>query len=169
MLRPQVCMDRFRQALEECSHGDLGFAGDPFTWRNCNHTCAHYIREWLDRDVADDAWRTHFLNFTVKNGDPQHSDHRPVILTVKEEAVCSRGRSGPAFHFEARWVKEENCVVIVENAWKLSMNTGMGVVADAVRGVANDIWDWSRNVLGDLEKRIKRAKCELDACRRYYS
>ena len=63
-------------------------------------------------------------------------------------------------------MEEENCVVIVENAWKLSMNTGTGVVADAVRGVANDIWDWSRNVLGDLEKRIKRAKRELDACRR---
>ena len=36
--RPQVCMDRFRQVLEECSLGDLGFAGDPFTWRNCSVT-----------------------------------------------------------------------------------------------------------------------------------
>ena len=56
--------------------------------------------------------------------------------------------------------------MIVENAWKLSMYTGSGVVADAVRGVAADLWDWSRNILGDLEKRIKYVKRQLEACRR---
>jgi hypothetical protein len=55
---------------------------------------------------------------------------------------------------------------IVENAWRLSMNTGTGVVSDAVRGVASHLWDWSRNILGDLEKRIKHVKRELEACRR---
>ena len=49
-------MDRFREALEECSLDDLGFAGDPFTWRNNSHTDAQYIRERLDRAVADGAW-----------------------------------------------------------------------------------------------------------------
>ena len=31
VVRPQICMDRFREVLEECSLDDLGFAGDPFT------------------------------------------------------------------------------------------------------------------------------------------
>ena len=30
--RPQVCMDRFREALEACGLVDLGFTGDIFTW-----------------------------------------------------------------------------------------------------------------------------------------
>ncbi|PUZ46701.1 hypothetical protein GQ55_7G103600 [Panicum hallii var. hallii] len=115
MPRPQVCMDQFRQALEECSLVDLGFAA-----------------------VADVAWRALFPNFSVRNGDPRHSDHRPVIVIVEEEM----------------------------NAWRLSMNTGTGVVSDAVRGVASDLWDWSRNILGDLEKRIKHVKRELEGCRR---
>jgi len=159
-------MDRFRQALEDCLLEDLGFSGDPFTWRRSSHTCAHYVRERLDRAVADVEWRTHFPNFTLRNGDPRHSDHRPVILTVEDVVVGSRGRSTPAFRFEAGWVQEENCSAIVENAWKLSMHTGSGVVADAVRGVAADLWDWSRNILGDLEKRIKYVKRQLEASRR---
>lgn len=32
-----------------------------------------------------------------------------------------------------------------------------GTVVDAVKEVAADLWDWSRNILGDLEKRIKKA------------
>lgn len=36
----------------------------------------------------------------------------------------------------------------------------------AVRKVAFELWDWSKNVLGDLEKRIKRARKDLEACQR---
>jgi hypothetical protein len=31
--RPQICMDRFRDALLYCNLNDLGFEGDIFTWR----------------------------------------------------------------------------------------------------------------------------------------
>jgi hypothetical protein len=37
-------------------------------------------------------------------------------------------------------------------------------VAGAVKGVLGDLSVWSRNVLGDLEKRISRAKRELEKC-----
>uniref|UniRef100_A0A0D9WB52 Uncharacterized protein n=1 Tax=Leersia perrieri TaxID=77586 RepID=A0A0D9WB52_9ORYZ len=43
---------------------------------------------------------------------------------------------------------------------------GTGWVSDAVRDVAGDLWDWSKNILGDLEKRIKAAKKSLEVCRR---
>jgi hypothetical protein len=39
-------------------------------------------------------------------------------------------------------------------------------VAGAVKGVLGDLSVWSRNVLGDLEKRISRAKRELEKCRK---
>jgi len=32
--------------------------------------------------------------------------------------------------------------------------------------VSTDLWDWSKNNLGDLEKRIKRARRDLEACRK---
>lgn len=32
--RAQGCMEAFRRCLEHCEREDLGFVGDPFTWRN---------------------------------------------------------------------------------------------------------------------------------------
>ena len=70
--KPQRCMDRFREALEDCSLADLGFVGDPFTWRNNSHTSDNYIRERLDRAMADADWSQRFPGYRVINGDPRH-------------------------------------------------------------------------------------------------
>lgn len=101
------------------------------------------------------------------NGQPHHSDHRPVVVMTETEGDDDRGRSGPSpFRFEAGWVHEETCEAIVENAWKLSMNVRRGSVENAVQDVAADLWDWKCNVLGDLEKRIQRARKALESCRK---
>ena len=78
--RSQGCMDRFREALEHCELADLGFEGDPFTWRNNNHSSDLYIRERLDRAVANKDWTSRFPLYHIINGEPRHSDHRPVIV-----------------------------------------------------------------------------------------
>lgn len=41
--KPQVYMEKFREALDECSLDDLGFLGDMFTWRNDSHTSKHIL------------------------------------------------------------------------------------------------------------------------------
>jgi hypothetical protein len=63
--RPQACMDRFKAALEDCELHDLGFVGDVFTWRNKQFREEDYIRERLDRAVANDEWRCRFPLFHV--------------------------------------------------------------------------------------------------------
>jgi hypothetical protein len=81
------------------------------------------------------------------------------------EEVRTRGRSGAcAFCFEAGWVQEEHCKTIVNSAWNLTMDVRAGSVVDAVREVGAELWNWSRNVLGDLEKSIERAKKSLEEC-----
>lgn len=47
--RPESCMEKFRQALEDCELQDIGFVGDAFTWRNHHHVAASYTKERLDR------------------------------------------------------------------------------------------------------------------------
>jgi hypothetical protein len=70
------------------------------------------------------------------------------------------------FQFEASWVKEDACAGVVSDAWAVGEVRGEGRVADRIRNVAGSLYSWSVNVLGDLEKRMKKIKKELESCRR---
>jgi hypothetical protein len=77
------------------------------------------------------------------------------------------GRRGPlAFYFEASWVEEDECATIVENAWRTSMVARGDDVGGAVLNVARELGEWGRNVLGGLEKNIKKTRKALEECRR---
>jgi hypothetical protein len=162
--RSQACMDRFKQALEVCELHDLGFEGDVFTWRNKQQSGNTHIRERLDRAVANFEWLERFPLVHVKNGDPYHSDHRPVVITTKEELLVRRPNDHPSFKFEASWLQEEGFRRVVEEGWESMENTES--LSAKVKGVAASLQDWNRNVLGDLEKRLRKAKKELEKWRR---
>ena len=164
--RPQAQMDRFKVALEFCDQHDLGFTGDPFTWRNHSHDATKYIRERLDRAVATDSWCTRFPGFKVTNDNPRHSDHRPVVVATDDDN-SNRGVAGPRpFRSEAKWMEEDGCDTIVENAWLCETQGRGGDVVSGLKGVANDLQDWSKNTLGNLDKRIARLKKDLESSRR---
>lgn len=63
-------------------------------------------------------------------------------------------------------MKEEACVGVVSEAWELGGARGEGSVAERLRSVAGSLHSWSVNMLGDLEKRMKKLKKELEKCRR---
>jgi hypothetical protein len=86
--RLQSYMDGFRNSLQVCELADLGFEGDPFTWRNHSKNVGTYICERLDRATATTEWCAMFPNFRVVHGDPYHSDHRPVIVHLEEGDVA---------------------------------------------------------------------------------
>jgi exonuclease III/phage terminase Nu1 subunit (DNA packaging protein) len=165
--RPQICMDRFRDALLFCNLNDLGFEGDIFTWRNNNHRVEGYIRERLDRAVANPSWRARFPCYKVVNGCPEHSDHRPVIISVN--GARRGGWKGGGLQnkrFEARWLLEEDCDTIVNNAWDVAKIKGCKNTADLLKSVSGELHTWSREVLGDMQKRVKKLKTELEDCRK---
>lgn len=163
--RHQSLMDRFRVVLDECGMDDLGFKGDTFTWRNHSHRRERYIRERLDRAVANVAWRSLFPLVEVINGDPRHLDHRPVMIRLDGGATPSDGAPPRNnFKFEARWLQEDGCADLVQKAWLEAFDTGAVNVSEGLGEVAGVLADWNRNVLGDLEKRIKKMKKELGAC-----
>jgi hypothetical protein len=63
-------MDQFRNALDECGLTDLGYSDDTFTWCNHSHCEGGYIRERLDRAVANLEWHSLFPTFEVLNEEP---------------------------------------------------------------------------------------------------
>lgn len=61
---------------------------------------------------------------------------------------------------------EEKCAEVVGDAWKAATEGSEATVLDALRSVAGGLMYWSKNVLSDLEKRVKKVKKELEANRR---
>jgi hypothetical protein len=114
--------------------------------------------------VGNVEWAEKFPNFRVVNGDPRHSDHRPVIVDLEAEHGSSGGEY--KFRFEASWMHEAECSKIIENAWKESVEEGSQKVAEAMKRVAGSLESWSREVVGDLEKKLKKTRKELESCRR---
>jgi exonuclease III len=138
--KPQAQMDKFKSALEDCGLEDLGYVGDTFTWRNHAHAADRYIRERLDRAVASESWKLRFPAYKVINGEPRHSDHRPIIVDTQGARCVRRSSarsSGP--RFEARWLQEEGCKEIVENAWAREIGTNGREVSRALKGVLGDL------------------------------
>jgi hypothetical protein len=83
--RSQRSMDVFREALEECGVEDLGYEGDMFTWRNNQFTGGSFIRERLDRAVANTEWRALFPEAQVVNGESgTHVIRITVLLSSKQ-------------------------------------------------------------------------------------
>uniref|UniRef100_A0A453A1Z5 Reverse transcriptase domain-containing protein n=3 Tax=Aegilops tauschii subsp. strangulata TaxID=200361 RepID=A0A453A1Z5_AEGTS len=163
--RPQHYLDGFREALQICELGDIGFEGDIFTWRNHSKELRTYICERLDRATSNEEWCEQFPAYTVVNGPPRHSDHRPII--VDTEGPDKEWRRGDGrFRFEARWLQEEGCEEVVRAAWERSREMGDATVAVALQKVAGDISTWSKDVVGELEGRLKRVKKELEGCMR---
>jgi hypothetical protein len=165
--RAKTCMERFRKVLEDCDLHDLGYTGDPFTWHNHHHLAASYIKERLDRAVANNTWQRKFPLVKVKNGDPRHSDHRPVIVDVGERDDIYRGSPMEIMQkFEARWLEEEECQTKVQQAWAASIQKGGNSMIQIQGEILKELWVWDREVLGELQKRVRKAKKELEICRR---
>jgi hypothetical protein len=162
--RPQSCMDSFRNTLQFCELADLGFEGDLYTWRNHSKNVETYMSERLDRATASSEWCALYPNFRVVHGDTYHSDHRPIIVYLDEEAISSTCIAKGPFRFEARWLQEEGCDEVIEKAWKDGWDRGGQNVLDALRSVANHLQSWDENVVGDLGRRLKTAKKELNKC-----
>jgi hypothetical protein len=99
--------------------------GDAFTWRNHHHRVEGYIKERLDRAVANVEWRNPYPLMCVVNGDPLHSDHRPLIVECGERAPILYGwRRDDSIKFEAKWLEEEDCFEHVGGAWREALETG---------------------------------------------
>jgi exonuclease III len=164
--QPLVCMDNFKDALHACDLVDIGFEGDPFTWRNNSKVAKTYICERLDRATANTEWCTLFPSFRVVNGEHFHSDHRPVIVYLEDDGMRQRPNKKGPFRFEARWLQEEGCDGIVEKAWKDGWDGGVLNVSEALKSVASNLQGWDETVVGDISRRIKETKKELEQCLR---
>ncbi|XP_035547413.1 uncharacterized protein LOC118348929 [Juglans regia] len=109
-------MEKFRNALDDGGLRDLRWKGIKYTWSN-GHGDETFIKERLDRAVANIEWRIGFDEVQVETVLAWCSDHLPILLS------CSRGwkdnrRYKRFFRYEMCWDKDEDCGKVIERAWK---------------------------------------------------
>ena len=103
----------------------------------------------------------------VINGDPRHSDQRPLIVECGEREPTIHGcYRDISIKFEAKWLEEEDCFGRVEEAWNEALELGQVEMVQMQKKILRDLRDWDTNVLGELERRISSIKKELERCRR---
>uniref|UniRef100_A0A453RSW6 Endonuclease/exonuclease/phosphatase domain-containing protein n=1 Tax=Aegilops tauschii subsp. strangulata TaxID=200361 RepID=A0A453RSW6_AEGTS len=159
----QSCMDNFRASFVNCALCDIGYEGDKFTRRNHNKEYDTYICERLDRATANAKWCELFPEFSVLNGNPRHSDHRPVIVDTEGDKKA-RPSGDRGFRFEAWWLQEEGCSEEIQGEWEESWMNGGGGVAGAMEEVAGRMKKWNKEVVGELECRLKKGRAGLERC-----
>jgi hypothetical protein len=93
--------------LEKCHLKDLGFVGPKFTWWNMQDG-VHFIKERLDRVVANYGWLELFPIKKVEVLASRSSDHAPLLLYFQSCRGSSRLRRCP-FRYEATWRKNNGC------------------------------------------------------------
>lgn len=154
--RPMHMMQSFRDALVDCELYDMGFAGDPFTWRR------RRLWERLDRAVCNGQFHGLFLHARVINADHTKSDHRPIFVDTEGEVTGGQQR---VYHkkFESRWLQEENMVQLVSEAWERTDPLATFAVRTASMHAA--MHEWDRAILKAPHRRLKELKAELELLR----
>ena len=106
----------FRDALYFCGFRDLGFVRAPFTW--CNNQFDGEVT-WihLDRGVATPSWTFLFPTVRMHHIAGSLSDHCPLWLCTDDENRRFYKKTRP-FQFEAVWLKDERCEVVIKKAWE---------------------------------------------------
>jgi hypothetical protein len=153
--RPQNFMQAFRDSLIACDLHDVGYSGDPFTWRRGG------VRERLDRATANSDWLTMHPEASLTHLESIKTDHRPILLDTEPQSVVPN--NGSTLKFEAKWFKEDSFREIVETAW-LSAGEAVGE-ANVLAKLAHmhaSLHAWDKEILQKPKRRLRSAQHKLD-------
>ncbi|KAL0449573.1 UNVERIFIED_CONTAM: hypothetical protein Slati_1513700 [Sesamum latifolium] len=152
----------FRECLADCNLNDLGCRGSWFTWCNRRES-PQTIRERLDRACCNDEWSSLFPEAAVMHIHEACSDHAAVFLSTDGDYTQGAKPKRSRFHFEAAWVRSEDCKTVIEKAWKGEIGTTptKGLM-HKIRSCRLDLLQWNRSSFGHISGRIKELNEQLN-------
>lgn len=138
---------------------DLGFVGNPFTWRNKRGGLAH-IRQRLDRALANDQWRLAYPKAGVQHLTANNSDHNPVLLRLWME----NGNRARPFRFEAMWTRAKDSRIVVKNAWQEKIvGSKQFTFSGKIKKTKKELKEWNLKSFGNCYRKIDQMQQEIDA------
>jgi exonuclease III len=156
VMRKEKQMDQFRTALEVCQLKDLGYKGAKHTWTNGRQD-DNFIKERLDRAVANMEWIALFREVTVYVLAARASDHKPLLLRLMHQDSEANPKYAKSFKFEAKWHQEEDYGDVLNEAWQEGSygNSGLQLVQNKLATCQRALTRWSGKKQGNVEEAIK--------------
>ncbi|KAF7114634.1 hypothetical protein RHSIM_RhsimUnG0081000 [Rhododendron simsii] len=156
---PWLCIGDFNEILSVDDKIGVGleFKGPTFTWRN-KRSDGNFIMERLDMAFANSKWRELFDQAMVFIEAAVGSDHNPIILNTE----FPLNKVGKPFRFESFWTAEEECRVIISEAWSFYWEgSHMFTLCKKLKGCKDKLKEWSQKKFGDLRLQIAMLKDQL--------
>ena len=149
-------MQAFRDTLDLCGLVDLDYTGPNFTWHG--RRGGEMVWERLDRSVVNYEWIAKFPIGQVHHLNSFTFDHCPILVSLMSKGERQRWRRKP-FRFEAMWLTEPSCNVVVSRAWECRQDgTPMYVATKKLKRCKKLLKAWSRDHFGNVVQKIKRTK-----------
>lgn len=155
---PNWLIKGFRATTVDSGLRDIGMEGHPFTWeRRRGHN--DWIKERLDKALANDLWCSLFHNAKLSNVEASTSDHTPIFLTFMQTV---RSRNIQKFKFENAWLRERTCRDIVDQSWK--SNAEFPTIR-RISACGGDLLRWSSKITTTFREKIKQCKRQMEELR----
>lgn len=104
-----TCRNHLANILLNTNFTDLGFRGNPHTWRNNRHGL-HHIRWCFDRTIANENCRINCSKAIVTHLPAINSSYIPILL---KRWHSSHLKTTP-FRFEAAWIRDPINSIVVQ-------------------------------------------------------
>jgi hypothetical protein len=94
----------------------MGYKGPKYTWCNFRDE-QHFIKERLDRVLANVEWITAHPTTEVEVGDTTYLNHLPIHVALKKLQRGHQRKNG--FKYEVAWAKEKECKEVIKKEWRI--------------------------------------------------
>jgi hypothetical protein len=153
-------MANFRNVLANCGLSDLGFTGSKYTWTNCQSD-GNFIKERLDRAVANAAWCDIHHSIEVRVLTTCTSDHKPIVLQLFGMAQ-TRVSFKKSFKVEASWMHDEEYDEVVKRAWRGEECLGDVLATQKLEWCQKKLTAWSSRKFRKAEKELEKKTKALE-------
>ncbi|KAL0293787.1 UNVERIFIED_CONTAM: hypothetical protein Scaly_2575800 [Sesamum calycinum] len=152
--RAEWLIRNFRNCLADCELQDLGFHGYSYTWCN-QQQYPHTVRERLDRACASLSWSQLFPEARIQHLTTPYSDHSPILIVLRPAPIRNRVVGRKFFRFEAAWLQEPECELMVTETWRLtSSSQSASTLRDKISAVGARLSTWGKLFGRETRERI---------------
>ena len=142
----------FRDTMDLCGFIDLGFKGNPFTWKK-HFKNRQTSWERLDRGLVNNEWLLRYRGTTIHLLTCNTSDYYPLL--IEPEMVEPTNPEKP-YHFEEMWLVEKGCSNTVKQVWSKQDNRDIALgIVPKIKRCGKALKKWSSTNFGNVRKELK--------------